>query len=279
MRIRRSTRATTRLTVLLAGLALFASACQSATFTYTSVFVDNGQDEAEYGVAIADEVVLRTLAWRTTLGTAGSSSVDALTSSGITTQAVPGSTVAVPASHGEAAFANINPVDLAQLQNGQVPEVLGIVTLVFESDQVDEAAVDAVMATTAAELQSRLVAEFESVTPNTASSIAVVTQLNDALAETFFPPGGDRLEKITDDAFALAFPAGVASSNDYFFVSGHARAAVSSQLAAVFSGLGSSAFSSFQSWTGGTLDAGTENVSFDIFGGGGKWQLSLEITL
>ena len=92
-------------------------------------------------------------------------------------------------------------------------------------------------------------------------------------------------DRFVDDEFQDVFPDGSGPANavnDYFFTANQTRVVVDNQLSSVFSGFGSSStFNNRQSWSGGTLDAGTESFEFDVAESatGALWTLFFEITL
>lgn len=267
-----------KLVVLLAVVALAASACQPtqpATMTLTHVTVDVSQDASDSGSSI-DEVQVRTIAWSTKPGQAGSTTAEVISGNSVFIPSVAeGETHDVAAANGVSTF-DVSPLTLDNFNAGQSAEVIGAVTIVAEFDSGTVSEWNSIADAAAAELQSRVAAEFEPLTSNTGSTIGHVNQLNAALEVAF-----DGYEDDVEDEFRSVFPAGVNFDNDYFFTANQARVVVDNQLSAVFSGFGDvSYFNSKQSWTGGTLDAGTESYDFVVFGpDGSSWTLAWEITL
>ena len=139
--------------------------------------------QQETNLTHGDEVYIASIKFRTKPSVAGTTSV-VFTGGLVNIENVnTGETHPIPNSMGRIAFANVTRLGATELGAGQVPEVIGTITLAFESDLTRKAKVEKLFTEAADEIEPILATASESVTVEDLLDEGVLEDLLDQLIE------------------------------------------------------------------------------------------------
>ncbi len=166
-----------RLGLFVAAIAMIATACQ---YTVTNDQLTVVQAQEDGFLQNGDEPYPAVVAWRSTPGVAGSTSVQYLGNlqefaSGLDD----GDTVTVPLSMGEAFFDDIDFIGFPEVLNGQLPELVGTLIVMFEHDLTSFSSIDNIMEDVRDALEVELANVIE---PLTLADLTDISAVSDDLA-------------------------------------------------------------------------------------------------
>jgi len=165
-------------TPLLALLALLATAC-TVDVAATTLTVVQAQEDGFF--ENGDEPYVAVIKWRVIPGTAGSASAEFIGNlSELGSGADDGAVLGIPAAMGAVDFENVQSASFSTLLNdGVVPELVGTVMVVMESDFTPWGTINNLMNDVESALQTELVAQVE---PLTIAQLTDPQQVADALS-------------------------------------------------------------------------------------------------
>jgi hypothetical protein len=144
-------------------------------------------DQQETNLTKGDEVYVTSIAFRSTPGVTGSTRTWFHGGLVDIDNVHQGETHTIPNSMGRVSFANVTRVTAADVVAGRLPELIGTLTILFESDLSPDNAIDSMLTGAAADLRPVLAGIVEplSLTGDVATQLAGVgDKIKDAVAPT-----------------------------------------------------------------------------------------------
>ncbi|MGI9602929.1 MAG: hypothetical protein ACR2QE_13670 [Acidimicrobiales bacterium] len=162
------------LVAVLGVLALVASACQIDVAATTLHVVQSQEDGL---LQNGDEPYVAVIQWRVIPGEAGSTEVSFLGNlAELGSGMDDGDSAPIPASMGAASFSDVQVSSLGQVAQGILPELVGTVMIVMESDLTSWGTVNNLMGDVESALQTELQNEIEPLTIVDLTNPAIVAE-------------------------------------------------------------------------------------------------------
>lgn len=168
------------LVAIVAALAVLATACQ-LDVAATQLHVVQSQEDGLFGNG--DEPYVAVIQWRVIPGTAGSTEVSFLGNlAELGSGMDDGDSASIPASMGAVSFADVQSSSAQQLAQGVLPELVGTVMVVMESDLTSWGTINNLMDDVADALDTELRNQIEPLTIVDLTDPAVVADALSAAA-------------------------------------------------------------------------------------------------
>ncbi|MDH4169000.1 MAG: hypothetical protein OEW42_05355 [Acidimicrobiia bacterium] len=156
------TRRRTSLVAIVAALAMVATACQ-IDVAATTLHVVAAQEDGF--LQNGDEPYVAVIQWRVIPGEAGSTQVSFLGNlAELGSGMDDGDDASIPAAMGAASFANVQVSSISQVAQGQLPELVGTVMVVMESDLTSWGTINGLMGDVEDALANELENQIEPLT-------------------------------------------------------------------------------------------------------------------
>lgn len=139
--------------------------------------------QQETNITRGDEVYVASIAFRSTPGVPGSTSAWFTGGLSDVTNVHQGETHTIPDSMGRITFPNVTRRSAADIVGGQSPEIIGTLTVAFESDLTSNSKINSMMVDIADVVETEVGDLLEPITPGSVSAEEFTALLGDAAAD------------------------------------------------------------------------------------------------